>query len=316
MIQQVSKSELQQMQSLPLHLKIRKTVARISEWYDYHNGNISISFSGGVDSRVLLDIARRCHPGLPAVFSNTGLEMPEIVDFVRTFPNVNEVRPEHSFKWVIENHGFPVVSKRVARYVSDCQNPTDRNANVRNLRMTGISSVTQPGKYQPSMKIPEKWKQLVSAPFKVSDKCCEWIKKKPLEKYLKETGLRPMTAEMAEDSERREQTYMQTGCNNYGGAHPKSMPMGFWTRQDILAYIKVFNLSYCSVYGDIIYDPLNKRLETTKEQRTGCMFCMFGVHLEKHPNRFERMKISHPKHYAVCMNIGCGKVMDYIGVAH
>ena len=94
------------------------------------------------------------------------------------------------------------------------------------------------------------------------------------------------------------------------------MPMGFWTRQDVLGYIKEFNLPYCSVYGDIIYNPETKTLETTGEQRTGCMFCMFGVHLEKHPNRFERMKISHPKHYAVCMNLGCGTVMDYIGVEH
>ena len=94
------------------------------------------------------------------------------------------------------------------------------------------------------------------------------------------------------------------------------MPMGFWTRQDVLAYIKVFNLQYCSVYGDIIYNIDTDKLETTGEQRTGCMFCMFGVHLEKHPNRFERMKISHKKYYDVCMNLGCGEVMDYIGVEH
>ena len=312
----VTKTELKQMQSLPLHLKIHKTCARIQEWHDYHNGNISISFSGGIDSRVLLDITRKLYPGIPAVFSNTGLEMPEIVEFVRTFKNVEEVRPERSFKWVIENCGYPVVSKKVSRFIKDCQNPTERNANVRNLRMTGYSSVTQPGKYQPSMKIPEKWKFLIDAPFKVSDSCCDWIKKKPIEKYLKTKGLFPMTAEMADDSSRREQTYMETGCNNYTGKHPKSMPMGFWTRQDVLAYIKVFNLPYCSVYGDIICDPVTKKLETTKEQRTGCMFCMFGVHLEKHPNRFERMKISHPKHYVVCMNLGCGNVMDYIGVKH
>jgi 3'-phosphoadenosine 5'-phosphosulfate sulfotransferase (PAPS reductase)/FAD synthetase len=312
----VTKSELLQMQSLPLHLKIHKTCARIQEWYDYHDGNIAVSLSGGVDSEVLIDMARRLYPKIPAVFSNTGLEMPEIVEFVRTFPNVIEVRPEHSFKWVVDNCGYPVVSKRVARYIRDCQNPTERNARSRQLRMTGISSVTQPGKYQASMKIPEKWKFLIDAPFKVSEKCCDWIKKKPLDKYLKANGLFAMTAEMADDSERRTQTYMMTGCNNYGGDHPKSMPMGFWTRQDVLAYIKVFNLPYCSVYGDIVCDPITKRLETTKEQRTGCMFCMFGVHMEKHPNRFERMKVSHPKHYAVCMNIGCGKVMDYIGVSH
>lgn len=313
---QVTKTELRQMQALPLHLKIHKTCARIQEWYDAHDGQIAVSLSGGVDSVVLTDITRRLYPAIPAVFSNTGLEMPEIVQFVRSYENIIEVRPEKSFKQVIELFGYPVVSKRISRYIQDCQNPTDKNKNVRNLRLTGYSSVTQPGKYQPSMKIPNKWLKLIDAPFRVSDKCCEYIKKKPLEKFYKISGLRPMTAEMADDSEMREQTYLRTGCNNYGGRHPKSTPMGFWTRQDVLSYIKIFNVPYCSVYGDIIYDPIKKTLETTGEQRTGCMFCMFGVHLEKHPNRFERMKLTHPKHYAVCMNLGCGKVMDYIGVDH
>lgn len=309
-------AELRQMQSLPLHLKIIKTVARIGEWYEEHNGDIYVAFSGGIDSTVLADIAKKYNPSIPLVFSNTGLEYPEIVAFVNTFQNAVSIRPERSFKWVIENCGYPVVSKRTSRYIRDCQNPTPSNYNVRKLRLTGISSVTNPGKYQPSMKIPDKWMKLIDAPFKVSDQCCDWIKKKPLDKYAKETGSFPMTAEMADDSERRESTYLKTGCNNFGGKHPKSTPMGFWTRQDVLAYIKVFNLPYCSVYGDIIYNPETKLLETTGEQRTGCMFCMFGVHLEKHPNRFERMKISHPKHYAVCMNLGCGKVMDYIGVTY
>lgn len=309
-------NELKQMQGLPRHLKVRKTELRIQEWVEAHEGRVTISFSGGIDSTVLVAIARRLYPNLECVFSNTGLEMPEIVEFVRTFPNVKEVRPEKSFKNVIEEYGYPVVSKKVSRFISDCQNPSEKNADTRNLRLTGISSVTQPGKLQKSMMIPKKWKFLIDAPFKVSDKCCDWIKKKPIEKYLKETGMRPMTAEMAADSKRRESTYLQTGCNNFGGHYPKSMPMGFWTRQDVLGYIKEFNLPYCSVYGDIVYNPETKTLETTKEQRTGCMFCMFGVHLEKHPNRFERMYFSHPKHYAVCMNLGVGRVLDHIGVSH
>lgn len=304
------------MQSLPLHLKIHKTCARIQEWCDEHNGMIYVAFSGGIDSTVLLDITRRLYPSIPAVFSDTGLEYPEIREFVKSYDNVEWVRPKHSFKWVIENCGYPVVSKRVARYIRDCQNPTGRNSNVRNLRLTGISSVTQPGKFQPSMKIPAKWIKLIDAPFKVSEQCCDHIKKKPMDEYAKSRGRFPMTGEMADDSERRTQTYMKTGCNNYNGTHPKSMPMGFWTRQDVLSYIKVFNLKYCSVYGDIIYNSLSTKLETTGEQRTGCMFCMFGVHMEKHPNRFERMKISHPNHYRICMDLGCGNVMDFIGVEH
>ena len=88
-------------------------------------------------------------------------------------------------------------------------------------------------------------------------------------------------------------------------------------------------LRYCKeIYGDIVYDcedPEQARLEdattlplkTTGAKRTGCMFCMFGVQREAHPNRFERMKITHPKQWDYCINkLGCGAVMDYIGVTY
>ena len=53
------------------------------------------------------------------------------------------------------------------------------------------------------------------------------------------------------------------------------------------------------------------------EKRTGCMFCMFGVHLEKGENRFQRMKKTHPKQYDYCINkLGCGEVLDFIGVEY
>jgi len=50
------------------------------------------------------------------------------------------------------------------------------------------------------------------------------------------------------------------------------------------------------------------------------MFCMFGVHLEKEPNRFQRMKEAHPKQYDYCMRekngLGLAKVLDFIDVKY
>ena len=69
--------------------------------------------------------------------------------------------------------------------------------------------------------------------------------------------------------------------------------MSFWTEQDVLAYLKMTGIPYASVYGEIVEE--NGRLTTTGAKRTGCMFCMFGVHLEKKPNRFQRMALTHPK---------------------
>ncbi|MBC8553665.1 MAG: hypothetical protein H8D23_28960, partial [Candidatus Brocadiales bacterium] len=49
--------------------------------------------------------------------------------------------------------------------------------------------------------------------------------------------------------------------------------------------------------------------------RTGCMWCMFGVHMENNPNRFQRMKKTHPKIYDYCINkLGLGEVLEYVGV--
>ena len=134
---------------------------------------------------------------------------------------------------------------------------------------------------------------------------------------------------------------MKMGCNAFEGKRPRSAPLSFWTEQDILHYIKQYNVPYCHVYGDIrmkqkadtLDGQLNMidrigdytqedKLETTGCNRTGCMFCMFGCHLEKAPNRFQRMKITHPKQYAYCMKpveeggLGLDAVLSYLKIPH
>lgn len=306
--------ELRQMQSLPLHLKIHNTCARIQEWYDAHDGMVYIAFSGGLDSTVLANIAHKLYPQIPLVFLNTGVEYPEIVKFVKWHSPLEIIRPNHPYRWVIENHGYPIVSKKLSRYIRDCQNATGKNKNVVNLHLTGLN---RKGEYCPSFIIPKKWLYLINAPFKISEKCCDVLKKDPSKKYNKTSGRVPITGEIATDSRTREMMYLKTGCNAFNIGNPKSTPLGFWTHQDILSYIVVFNVPYCSIYGDIIYNPKTTLLETTGEQRTGCYACMFGVHLEKNGNRFSRMKTTHPKLYDLVINrYGQGKLLDYIGVEY
>lgn len=76
--------------------------------------------------------------------------------------------------------------------------------------------------------------------------------------------------------------------------------MSFWTEQDVLLYLKRFNIPYASVYGEIVEDDKGN-LHTTGCTRTGCVFCAFGAHLEKEPNRFQRLKQTHPKLWGYCM---------------
>lgn len=110
--------ELQELQALPLSVKIAKTEQRLREWIDYYGlDGVYISFSGGKDSTVLLHIARNIYPDIKAVFSDTGLEFPEIRNFVKTFDNVDVVKPKMLFRDVIEKYGYPFISKEVSECV-------------------------------------------------------------------------------------------------------------------------------------------------------------------------------------------------------
>ena len=105
-----------------MHSKVLLTQARIVEFYGgYHPGmeygGAYVSFSGGKDSTVLLDIARKIYPEIPAVFSNTGLEYPEIRKFALSHENVEMVQPKMRFDEVISQYGYPLIGKEVAEAI-------------------------------------------------------------------------------------------------------------------------------------------------------------------------------------------------------
>ena len=298
--------QLKQMQSLPLEVKILKTQLRIREWYEAWEGNVYVSFSGGKDSTVLLKLVRELYPDVEAVFIDTGLEYPEIKEFVGTKENVVWLKPKMTFNKVVEHYGYPLISKDV----SNCLHYARKGSLWATQKLLGLSKGGEESAFKQRYK---KWAFLQDAPFRVSHMCCEELKEKPFRVYEKLTKLRPFIGLMAEESNRRRDAYLATGCNSFEGKLPSSKPISFWLNQDILQYIKKFNLPYAKVYGDII--NTSNGLITTGATRTGCMFCMFGVHLEKGENRFQRMSRTHPKQYDYCINkMGLGEVLDYIGV--
>ena len=295
--------ELKYMQSLPLERKIEMTAERIDGWYQHYDGNVAVSFSGGKDSTVLLDIARnhwRGHQDIKAVFVDTGLEYPEIRRFVKTFDNVDIIRPAMRFDEVIKKYGYPVISKTVAHNVRCARNEPDGEI-VKNCFCSEKS-----GPYAMA-----KWNDLRLVNFNIDDRCCDIMKKQPSHKYSRDNGIYFMTAEMACESKKRTEKWLKNGCNGFDLKEPKSTPMIFWTEQDVLEYIYKNNLPVAEPYGKVIetecqltFDGDQCKYETTGCNRTGCMFCAFGLHLEKGKTRFQLLKETHPKQYEYCINGG------------
>lgn len=140
---------LKELQSLPLNRKIQITQTRIIEWYQHYQGNVCISFSGGKDSTVLLHIARQIYPNIKAVFSNTGLEYPEIKEFVSTFDNVDIVTPSMNFGQVISAYGYPLIGKEIAEAIYYARRILSQNVQVereRELRSASARNWMERGK--------------------------------------------------------------------------------------------------------------------------------------------------------------------------
>lgn len=305
-----TRDELSYLQSLPLSRKVQITQARIIEWYQKNEGKVYVSFSGGKDSTVLLDIARSLYPDICAVFIDTGLEYPEVREFVKTYDNITWIKPEMNFRKVIEKYGYPLISKEVAHKIHDARRcPGGKVAerfnpdNQRDKKWGNAFSVAR-------------WKYLLDSDIPVSHMCCDVMKKRPAHKFEKSSGMKPIVATMTCESVLRCTNWLKYGCNAFHAKRPISQPMSFWTEQDVLRYISEYGMKIASVYGDVVKTG-DDTFCTTKCNRTGCVFCMFGVHLEKEPNRFQRLKVTHPKLWEYCMrpwhrggawNKGCFRV--------
>jgi 3'-phosphoadenosine 5'-phosphosulfate sulfotransferase (PAPS reductase)/FAD synthetase len=271
---------------------------------------VYISFSGGKDSTVLLDLARRIYPNITAVFCNTGLEYPQIRAFVKTIADVQTIKPLKRFDEVIDEYGYPVISKEISKIVYGARHSKHKKQSYIN-KLLGLNP---DGTYSEYKQRYKKWVFMLDAPFEISNRCCYWLKEKPFMQYEKLTGNKPIIGTMAENSRQRKDGWLKTGCNAIEGKRPISKPLSFWTEQDILKYIITYNLSYSKEYGDIVEHK--SKLVTTGEKSTGCMFCMYGCHLDK-VNRFQRMRGRYPKQYDYCINkLGIGKVLDYINVEY
>lgn len=268
--------ELQSMQTAPLSVKVALTKDRIREWVDwYGEDGVYVAFSGGKDSTVLLTIVRELYPSIPAVYFDTGLEYPEIRSFVKTFDNVECLKPKMNFKQVIEKYGYPFISKRISDSIDLARKEMSKKGlTVEDLDKVPINTVTErtamlAGRYDEWLaerrgikginyceRDMSRYKFLLKAPFKISGYCCAVMKKSLGASYTKQNKRVPITAQMASESSLRTQNWLKNGCNGFDMKHPMSNPMSFWTEQDVLLYIYQNGIKIASVYGDVVKDSV------------------------------------------------------------
>lgn len=299
--------DLCQMQSLPLHSKIRMTEQRIEGWIDeFGEDGVYIAFSGGKDSTVLLDIIRNRmgYKNIPAVFVDVPTQFIELREFVKTWKDVEIIKPKISFMDICEKYGFPLISKEVALKVVRIH----KNPETSTYWKYFDGSVKGKSVFDCS-----KYRFIIDAPFNISHQCCEEMKHKPSFEYGNKTHRKPIVATMADESKSRTKTWLQHGCNAFEAKRKISAPISFWTEQDILTYIHTYSIPICSVYGKVVenyeaeglldgqvtFDDFkcDKIYKTTGCNRTGCALCGFGCHLGNSRYRFAELRETHPKMY-------------------
>ncbi len=330
------------MQRLPYEIKVKRAELRVHEFYheivNIREKNVHISV-GGLDSLTLLYFIRSLgysEKDIPAIGA-TVLEHKSIRR-IHKQEEVIPVYPQMPKHRIIQEFGFPVVSKAKAKKISLLQNPDAEKITFIHAIMTG--DMGKQGKYQHSdkIKLPDKWIEkfggnyqshrpdlcCLCADFKVSAECCKYMKENPCDDWAKEHDSYPFLGLMASEGGQREKALMKNGCNYYGKDVIRSAPFAPFMRQDILQLALDLKVPVPAAYGEIKRKP-DGTLYTTKAQRTGCDICGFGIHLEKRPHRFDRLREDDPKAwhywmYEVCTDeatgehYGWGRVLDYIGV--
>jgi 3'-phosphoadenosine 5'-phosphosulfate sulfotransferase (PAPS reductase)/FAD synthetase len=117
-------TDLYQMQSLPLDDKVQMTKRRIDDWVNqFGEDGVYVSFSGGKDSTVLVDIVRNVcgYKDIPLVFVDVPTQYPELKQFAMTFDNLEILKPRISFAEVCSKYGFPLFSKEISSTVYEAR---------------------------------------------------------------------------------------------------------------------------------------------------------------------------------------------------
>lgn len=325
-------------QNLPYEVKVRRAAERVHEFVremDKRGCNCHVSV-GGLDSITLLMFIRSLgYKDIPAI-SVSNVE-DKSIQIIHKQLGIEVVKSYKTKVQVLNEVGFPVISKRIAGKIDTLQHPTEKNKTVRHAIITGECGAQGHYATNSKMKLPKKWLELFGGyenenegvhyqipDFMVSNRCCYYIKEKPCDDWAKAHNSHAFLGMMASEGGQREDAIIEHGCNYYGKGVMRSAPFGPFYRQDLLQLALDLNVPVPEIYGEIARKP-DGTLYTTKAQRTGCGMCGFGIHMEKRPHRFDLLRERNEKEwhfwmYECCTDpktgekFGWGRVLDYIGV--
>lgn len=347
-IKQYKKAMFTEMQHYKYPVKIRRAEQRAEEFYlemqrQGYSAHVSV---GGLDSITLYLFLRSIGIHVPAISVSAVEDLS--IQRVHKALNITRLTSYKSKIDVINEIGFPVISKRIAGKIDLLQHPTEENKTVRHAIITGECGEQGHFAKNSRMKLPQKWLNLFAgmaneeygthyqqADFKVSNKCCYYLKEKPCDDWAKEHKSFPYLGMMASEGGQREEALIEHGCNYYGKTVMRSAPFAIFLRQDILTlalemdqwykdHIWIFENEWNelhrndedfkpyepldtiipTIYGTIEQHPSGEYY-TTKAQRTGCSMCGFGIHLEQRPHRFDRLRQENPKEWEFWMYRCC-----------
>ena len=288
-----------------LDLMFTEAMHRIEDLYHETEGKCYVSFSGGKDSTVLLALIKMCQElytvgDIPAVFSNTGIELGVTVDFVKWvkdnyYPNVEIIRPSVSFDWVLKNKGKPALSKLKSEYIHAWQNGNRSKSVYQNM----ILGETNSGHRTWKLKMSDKNMHFIHDDFPVcvSDKCCKYLKKDTFKRYVYDRKLKgQMTGLRAGEGGARELNLTTrldknpnlkicTVVDKMGFI--KKTPLIDWTDEELEEFIEKYNVPLSKAYTDYGF------------KRTGCMCCPYSRNLA---NDLKYLYYHEPNRYKASMH--------------
>lgn len=213
-----ARARMTAMQNQPYELKKKRAELRAHEFIDQmdlrqKNAHVSV---GGLDSITLFIFLKMIGINVPAI-SVSSLE-DKSIQVIHKALGITILKSYKSKVEVLNDLGFPVISKRIAGKIQLLQNPSEKNTTVRHAIITGECGELGHFQKNSRMKLPQKWLKLFGGyenenegvnyqkpNFNVSNDCCYWLKEKPCDDWAKEHESFPFLGMMASEGGQREE---------------------------------------------------------------------------------------------------------------